>query len=185
MSNPEQHLSSAERTAELERTAAERSLEIQKSNERTNGEELEKQIEEAREARQEADRQALPTEKLQQEEQIQENTIILAKSKTPEKAFNETMEVVQKQMSAPSRIFSKIIHNKIVEETSEVVGVTIARPNSILSGSVCALLLVTGLYVHAKYIGYSLSGFETIGAFLLGWIIGLVFDLIRTFLRRS
>lgn len=184
MSTPEQHHGSAERTKELERAAAERAAEIQKSPEH-GGEQLHKQAELAQEARAEAERQALPTEQLQHEEQVvEENTSALAKSRTPEKAFEETMDVIQRQMSGPSRVFSKVIHNKVIEDVSEVTGSTIARPNAILSGSVCALLLVVGLYAHAKYIGYSLSGFETIGAFLLGWSIGLAFDFIRMFLRK-
>lgn len=94
-------------------------------------------------------------------------------------AYDRTMKEVQSEMSAPSRTFSKVIHNKAVEKTSEVVGATIARPNAILSGAVFALLLTLAFYLTTKYFGYTLSGFETIGAFILGWAIGLLYDYLR------
>ena len=35
------------------------------------------------------------------------------------------------------------------------------------------------IYTIAKTIGYKLSGFETIAAFLIGWLIGLIYDYLR------
>lgn len=96
-----------------------------------------------------------------------------------EKAFAKTMNEVQSHMSAPSRTFSKIIHNKAVEKTSEVVGNSVARPNAILSGAVCSFVLVLVTYIVARAYGYQLSGTETIAAFGLGWVIGLVYDYFR------
>jgi len=93
--------------------------------------------------------------------------------------FNTTMKEVRSEMNAPSRIFSKVIHNKVVEKTSEVVGSTIARPNAILSGAIFAFLLTLGVYIVAKNLGYPLSGFETIAAFAGGWIIGIAYDFIK------
>lgn len=94
-------------------------------------------------------------------------------------SFNATMREVQGQMSAPSRAFSKVIHNKTVEKASEVVGSTVARPNAILSGAVFAFVLTLAVYLVAKNLGYPLSGFETIGAFILGWVIGIIYDFLK------
>lgn len=94
-------------------------------------------------------------------------------------SFKATMSEVQSQMSAPSRAFSKVIHTKGVEKASEVVGSTLARPNALLSGAIFAFTLTLAVYLIAKNIGYELSGFESIGAFILGWIIGLVYDFIK------
>jgi len=94
-------------------------------------------------------------------------------------SFQATMKEVQSEMSAPSRIFSKFIHNKAVEKTSEVVGSTVARPNALLSGAIFAFFLTLIVYVIAKNLGYPLSGFETIAAFIVGWILGIVFDFIK------
>lgn len=89
------------------------------------------------------------------------------------------MARVQAEMSPPARVFSKIIHSKAVEKTSEVVGATIARPNAILSGAIVAFVLVLAVYLVAKNLGYVLSGFETIGAFIVGWVIGTLYDYFR------
>lgn len=96
-----------------------------------------------------------------------------------EASFKATMKEVRGQMSGPSRTFSKLIHNKTVERVSEVTGNTIARPDAILSGAIFAFLMTLGVYLIAKNLGYPLSGFETIGAFALGWVVGLIFDFLK------
>jgi hypothetical protein len=93
--------------------------------------------------------------------------------------YKRTMKQVQSELSAPSRAFSKIIHVKAVEKTSEALESTIARPNAILAGAVAAFIFTLAIYLIAKNFGYRLSGFETIGGFILGWIIGLLFDYFR------
>ena len=94
-------------------------------------------------------------------------------------SFNTTMTEAQAHMSAPSRAFSKVIHNKAVEKVSEAAGSTIARPDAILSGAIFAFILTLAVYLVAKNFGYPLSGFETIGAFALGWVLGLTYDFLK------
>src|SRR3990167_5984696 len=95
-------------------------------------------------------------------------------------AFNKQMESVQHEMSSHERQFSKFIHNKPVEKTSDTLAATIARPNALLAGSICAFVLVTILYFIAKQYGYRLSGFETIAAFAFGWVLGIIYDYLHT-----
>jgi hypothetical protein len=99
--------------------------------------------------------------------------------KEKEASFKKEMARVQAEMSPPARVFSKFIHSKPVEKTSEFVGATVARPNAILSGAIVAFVLVLAVYLLAKQLGYVLSGFETIGAFIVGWIIGVLYDYFR------
>lgn len=99
--------------------------------------------------------------------------------KQKEASFKNTMKHVQNELPAGSRAFSKVIHAKGVEKTSEVLGATVARPNAILAGAVCAFILTLGVYVLAKTIGYKLSGFETIAAFIVGWTLGIIYDYMR------
>jgi hypothetical protein len=94
-------------------------------------------------------------------------------------SFNRQMDHVHEHMSGSERQFSKFIHNKSVEKVSDGLGATIARPNALLAGSITAFISVTIVYVVAKHYGYQLSGFETIGAFILGWILGLIYDYVR------
>lgn len=106
--------------------------------------------------------------------------IVRRASKAQKQAhYKSTMRQIQSEMPATARVFSKFIHNPAVEKTSEAVGSTVARPNAVLSGSVCAFLVVLAVYLVAKHYGYVLSGFETIGAFVLGWALGLIYDYAR------
>jgi len=110
-------------------------------------------------------------------------TMVTKKQKQQE--YDKTMKEMQSQLSKPSRTFSKVIHNPTVEKASEATGNTIARPNAILAGSMCAFIVVLGLYAAASYFGFRLSGFELIGSFALGWLLGIVLDVLRViFIRR-
>ncbi len=98
------------------------------------------------------------------------------------KSYKQTMRQVQAELPASSRMFSKVIHNKIIEKTSDTLGNTVMRPNAILAGAFVAFILTLLVYTVAKTIGYQLSGFETIGSFILGWIIGITYDYLRMLL---
>lgn len=118
-------------------------------------------------------------DKLEQEVSPAEKRRPVRTRKAEEVSFTQTMEEVQSQMSAPSKTFSKVIHNKTVEKVSDVAGNTIARPNALLSGAIVAFALTLGVYLLAKNLGYPLSGFETVGAFILGWILGIAYDFLK------
>jgi len=94
-------------------------------------------------------------------------------------AYKKHMKQIQAELPPTERAFSKFIHAPVVEKTSEVIGSTVARPNAILSGAVVAFFLVLAVYLVAKTLGYVLSGFETIGAFIVGWVIGVLYDYFR------
>ncbi len=96
-----------------------------------------------------------------------------------EQSFKKQLDGIQPDLSRSERLLSRLIHAKSVENASDVAGATVARPNAMLAGSVCAFLVVAIVYLSAKYYGYPLSGFETIGAFGIGWLIGLVYDYLR------
>ncbi|MDB5165115.1 MAG: hypothetical protein JWM00_5 [Candidatus Saccharibacteria bacterium] len=93
--------------------------------------------------------------------------------------YKRTMSQVQKDLPVASRAFSKFIHNKAVERISDTVGSTIARPNAILTGSLTAFVFTLAIFLIARYFGYPLSGTETIVAFVLGWMVGLLYDYLH------
>lgn len=103
-----------------------------------------------------------------------------ARKSERQQAYEAIMSDARADMPPAQRAFSKLIHNRVVESTSEVVGSTVARPNAILSGSFTAFIVVLGVYLVARHYGYPLSGSETIIAFAGGWLIGLLFDYLRT-----
>ncbi|HET6747605.1 MAG TPA: hypothetical protein VFH06_05895 [Candidatus Saccharimonadales bacterium] len=168
--NPEALAEAGEQQRERLREDLERGVETSKEN--------------LEDARKEAIERASSAEKEKLHEEVEaspaERRVQGPLSKADKDAsFNATMKEVRSQMSAPSRNFSKVIHNKTVEKVSESVGSTIARPNAILSGAIFAFALTLGVYLLAKNLGYPLSGFETIAAFILGWVLGVVYDFLK------
>ncbi len=98
-------------------------------------------------------------------------------------SFSSQMTHAREHMSPASRAFSSFIHSKPVETASDIVSSTLARPNAMLSGSVVAFIAITVLYFTAKYFGFPLSGFETIAAFIAGWVLGVLYDYVTVALR--
>lgn len=98
-------------------------------------------------------------------------------------SFKKHMDVVQEELPSLERRFSKFIHNKTIESLSDSLGATLARPNALLFASAAAFFFTLITYIFAKYVGFRLSGFEMIGAFILGWIIGLAYDYVRLMIR--
>jgi len=186
MSSPEQAPVNPENSAELSEVAAERAEALRDKIEK--GAEIgvengEKAVEKAKI---EALENAISVEQGSAEKAKREPSSPTPKKrsgaiskKEKDASFKKHMKQVQAELKPSERAFSKVIHNKAVEKTSEVVGATVARPNAILSGAVVAFFLVLAVYLIAKNLGYVLSGFETIGAFIVGWVIGLLYDYFR------
>lgn len=93
--------------------------------------------------------------------------------------YDKVIKRIQTEMSPSSRLISKIIHLKPIEIVSDTLSSTIARPSSMLIGSVLAFVTTLSIYILSMTIGYTLSGSEAIISFLIGWSIGIVYDLIQ------
>lgn len=171
-SNPEQGFNSET----LQQLGETRSEKLRENLERN----VENEPKNVEQARQEALEQATPHERKvnQRTESPAERRGPISK-KERNQSFDRTMTEVRSHMSGPSRAFSKTIHHPVVEKVSDAVGGTIARPNAILSGSIFAFLFTLVIYLVARFNGYPLSGSESIAAFILGWVVGLVYDYIR------
>ncbi len=98
-------------------------------------------------------------------------------------SFKSQMKYAENEMNTSERIVSRFIHSKPIEKTADLVSSTIARPNAMLSGSIAAFIGITVFYFVSKYYGFQLSGFETIGAFVLGWIVGILYDYFSVMIR--
>ncbi len=182
--NPEELRAGPESSAELEKSSAERIAELDgKSPEKEMSPRDAEALEER--AREKALESAISVEAGSAEKKKGGNQSSPAHrrggiSKAEKNAsYKRRMKEVQSELTPGSRAFSKVIHNKVVEKTSETVGATVARPNAILAGAISAFFLTLAVYVIAKTLGYKLSGFETIAAFIIGWVIGIVYDYLR------
>lgn len=184
MGNPELERPNNEHLSELESAASERSAELAKKPEASVESSPETRAERAAEALSDANKEALLSKEAagaEKKRPSSDNTPTLPHATKRQRAasYDATMRQIRKEMSVPSRTFSRFIHNKTVEEISESIGQTVARPNAMLAGSIAAMFITLFVFLIAKQYGYRLSGFETIGTFLFGWAVGLVFDYAR------
>lgn len=105
-------------------------------------------------------------------------------SQTPKNDFDTIMSDTTRDMSRYERTFSQFIHRKGISSASNLLASTIGRPNALLFGAVCSFTLTLTVYLLSKNLGYSLSGFESIGAFIFGWTIGILFDVMPSIFRK-
>lgn len=184
MSNPEVLKPNNEQAAETQAAAAERSKELLKKAESSVETSPETRAERAAEARTQANKEALLGREAGGAEKRRANTDSSpsrthATKRQRDASYAATMRQIRSEMNAPSRTFSKVIHNKTVERVSDAIGTTAARPNAVLAGSIAATFLTLFVFLVAKQYGYRLSGFETIGTFFVGWALGLIYDYAR------
>lgn len=99
--------------------------------------------------------------------------------------FNVIMAEATREMPWYSRVFSKFIHSISASSLSSIIGKTVARPNAILFGAIFSFALTLSAYLISKNLGYRLSGFESIGAFLIGWGTGILFDILSPLFKKK
>ncbi len=182
-SSPENLIDKIDNNVEARQAAVERLEQLERKAEPSPEHSAEKQEQKAEKAKIESLERAVSNEAKNNAEKegasrASKRTSNLSR-KAKEASFKAHMKRVQNELPPTSRAFSKFIHNKTVERISDAVGTTVARPNAVLSGAIAAFLLVLIVYVVAKTEGYPLSGFETIGAFIVGWILGIVYDYLK------
>lgn len=101
-------------------------------------------------------------------------------------AYRKTIRRIQSNLSKPERAFSKVIHNRAVESTSNAVGSTVARPSAFLGGSFLALTgSVVLLYMTRQY-GFTYNYAVIFILFVGGYVLGLLIELlVKTFVRKN
>ncbi|MCA9334533.1 hypothetical protein KC953_00125 [Candidatus Saccharibacteria bacterium] len=98
-------------------------------------------------------------------------------------SFKKQMKNVEHEMKITQRLTSRFIHMRAVDRGSEILSSTLARPNAMLYGSISAFIVVTVVYFVSKYYGFRITGFEAIGAFVFGWLLGISYDYITAIIR--
>ena len=100
-------------------------------------------------------------------------------------SFRRTMRNTRKQLRAPERLASKIIHQPVVEKVSDVASVTVARPSGILGGGLFALVgSFLLLWITKKY-GYEYNYLVFFMLFAGGFAMGMIAELaLKTVLKR-
>lgn len=123
-----------------------------------------------------------PAEKAKQSEPVH----VEAGPKQRRDLFDRQMQKVRAQLPSGSRAFSKVVHNRVVEDVSEFLEDTVLRPPLLITGSVIGLIFSIIVYIFAWVQGFRLSGSEVVFGFAVGWIIGAVGEtIVRTMKRRK
>lgn len=92
-------------------------------------------------------------------------------------AYFRILKESRQGLSPMSRIASIIIHNNIIDFISNFIFKYILRTNSVLFASVVSFLVILLTLIMSLVNKYSFSGFEIYLGFIIGWIIGYLFDL--------
>jgi hypothetical protein len=100
--------------------------------------------------------------------------------------FRRTLTNARLHMGKPAQLFSKAIHQPVVEKISEAAAPTVARPSGILGGGIAALLGSVILLYVSKHNGYQYNYFVFFVLFVGGFVAGMAVELlIRAFIRRK
>jgi hypothetical protein len=99
-------------------------------------------------------------------------------------SYKQTLGRVRKHLSPAEKTLSKIVHQPLVEQASEIGSKTIARPSGILVGSVLSFGLSTTAYILTKRYGYDLPNSIFGLCFVGGFMIGIIGEFVYKTLHR-
>jgi hypothetical protein len=100
-------------------------------------------------------------------------------------AFSRSMTRTRKKLSAPSKVFSKVIHSSVIDSSSEFVGKTIARPSGMLGGAFVAFIGTSALLWITKHYGYEYNYLLVVLLFVGGSIIGVAGEYLLNLRHRK
>lgn len=92
--------------------------------------------------------------------------------------YKRTLASVQKDLNAPERVLSKVIHNRAVESVSNAAGKTVARPSGLLVGGILAFVGTSGYLWATKHYGYEYNFLLFFIFFVGGFVLGLIIELL-------
>lgn len=110
---------------------------------------------------------------------------ILVNKELKEMAYSRTMVRVRKRLSAPSRAFSRAVHSKALDKPSELIGSTVARPSSMLSGAIFTFIGTSLLLWITRKYGYEYNYLAIMFLFVGGAVIGVTAESVFKLVRRK
>jgi hypothetical protein len=110
---------------------------------------------------------------------------VLINKHLKEVSYSRAMTRMRKNLSLPSRVFSKIAHNPVVDKPSEFIGNTVARPSGMFGGAFFAAVGSSILLWITKHYGYEYNYLAVILLFGIGLVVGLASELAwKSYKRR-
>lgn len=99
-------------------------------------------------------------------------------------AYHKIIKQAQLHLSGSEKNFSKFIHKPSVEKISDVSSKTIARPTSLLFGSIFAFIASLIFYFVSKRSGFEYNYILFSLMFIGGYFVGLIFETIFWLFRK-
>lgn len=112
------------------------------------------------------------------EKEQHNNHPVIVNKQLKDMAFSRSMVRTRKKLSAPSRAFSKVIHNPVIDKSSEAVGKTVARPSSMLAGAFVTFIGTSALLWATRYYGYEYNYLVFILLFVFGAVVGIAIEVL-------
>lgn len=110
---------------------------------------------------------------------------VLVNKQLKDMAYSRAMTRVRKQLSLPSRFFSKAIHSKALDRPSEIIGNTVARPSAMLGGAFFAAVGTSILLWITRHYGYEYNYLAVVLLFAIGLASGLFIEFIVKTLQKK
>lgn len=105
------------------------------------------------------------------------NEVKWASKELVNQKYIHTLSSIRNRLRGPEKSFSKVIHQPIVERTSEILENTIARPSGLLFGGFFSFIGSLASYLLARRLGGELR-FSVFAVFFVGgFFIGLIVEL--------
>lgn len=98
--------------------------------------------------------------------------------------YKATMRRVEGRLPAYQRGFSRFVNNDRVDKVSNVASKTVARPSGLLGGGVVAFVALLVVTFYASRYGWEVSGSEFVIFVAVGWVLGLIAELVLKLVRR-
>lgn len=114
-----------------------------------------------------------------------DDSVLYVNRELKQETWNRTMTRVRKQLSAPQRVMSRIIHQPVVDTVSRAGAQTVARPSGLLGGGICALIGSSFFLIMARRFGFTYNYLIFFLFFIGGFAVGLILELIVFAFRRK
>lgn len=91
-------------------------------------------------------------------------------------ARTRLLKQLRKQLPVSDRLFSRVIHQPIIDNTSELAGKTVGRPSGLLSGGIFAFVGSSVVLYIDKHYGYRYNFLLWAICFVGGFVVGLLLE---------
>jgi hypothetical protein len=124
------------------------------------------------------------TEYAQEEKNNETQHPALVNMQLKDMAYSRALVRTRKHLSVPAKMFSRVIHSKILDKPSEAIGKTIARPSGMVGGAVFAFFGTSLLLWTTKKYGYEYNYLAATLLFIIGMIFGIVTESLLKLLKK-